>query len=280
MASPWATGPCFPWGWLTTNWDPDKVYKAGSGPAYSVPDKQSSTDPQIGLFHDLSPTARLYASIARKTRLPTLKDRYSQRLGNYVENPDLAPEEATNHEVGYQGQPWPGAQAEAALFLNDIEDKIQSVNLNGAASCGPANPCQMRNVGEARVKGIELSLKTPLGTQWEVGGGATWMDLKNLSDPNVKLTGMPETKLTLHALWRPGKAVDLIAFAEHNGGRWASNTVKLKGFTTINLKAVWRPSKNLSTELGVNNATDENHELDYGFPAAGRMGFANLSYTF
>lgn len=258
---------------------PDKVYKS-SGPAYSLPGKQRSTDPQVGLFHDLSPTARLYATAAQKTRLPSLKDRYSARLGNYVENPGLAAEQARNYELGYQGQPWAGAQAEAALFWNDVRDKIQSVNLSGAATCAPATPCQMQNVGKARVRGLELGMKTPVGAQWEVGGNVTWMDIENVSDPTVKLTGIPETKVILHARWRPVTAVDLIALAEHDGGRWASNTVKLSGFTTVNLKAVWRPVKNMAAEVGVNNVTDKNYELDYGFPAAGRMWFANLNYTF
>jgi len=259
---------------------PDKVYKSGPGPAYALPNKQRSTDPQIGLFHDLSPTVRLYATVAQKTRLPTLKDRYSARLGNFIPNPDLGPEQARNYEIGYQGQPWAGAQAEAALFWNDIQDKIQVVRPNPALNCSATNRCQMQNVGKARIKGIELGLKTPLGTQWEVGGNATFMDLKNVSDPKAKLTGIPETKLTLHALWRPVQAVDLIAFAEHDGGRWASNTVKLDGFTTLNLKAVWRPMKDLSVEAGVNNVTDKNYELDQGFPAAGRMWFANLNWRF
>ncbi len=258
--------------------EPEKVYSSGG--TFTLPGKQSATDPQIGLFYDLMPTARLYATVAEKTRLPTLKDRYSIRLGRYIENPNLKPEQARNYEVGYQGQPWADASAEAALFWNDVEDKIQSVNLNGAASCSTTNKCQMQNVGKARIKGVELGLKTPLGTQWEVGGNATWMDLKNVSDPTVKLTGIPETKIILHALWRPVAAVDLIAFAEHDGGRWASDTVKLDGFTTLNLKAVWRPMKNLSAEAGVNNVTDKNYELDYGFPAAGRMWFANLNYQF
>ena len=258
--------------------EPEKVYSSGG--TFTLPGKQSATDPQIGLFYDMTPTARLYATVAQKTRLPTLKDRYSIRLGRYIENPVLKPEQARNYEIGYQGQPWTGAQAEAALFWNDIDDKIQSVNLNGAASCSTTNKCQMQNVGKARINGIELGLKTALGTQWEVGGNATWMDIKNVSDPTVKLTGIPETKLTLHALWRPVAAVDLIAFAEHDGGRWASDTVKLDGFTTLNLKAVWRSMKNLSAEAGVNNVTDKNYELDYGFPAAGRMWFANLNYTF
>ncbi|MGQ9862727.1 MAG: TonB-dependent receptor plug domain-containing protein, partial [Thiobacillaceae bacterium] len=259
---------------------PDKVYKSGPGPAYTLPGKQTATDPQIGLFHDLSPTVRLYATIAEKTRLPTLKDRYSQRLGNYIENPNLKPEQARNYEVGYQGQPWAGASAEAALFWSDVEDKIQSVLLFGSKCGTPGNNCQMQNVGKARIKGIELGLKTPLGTQWEVGGNATFMDLKNVSDPTVKLTNIPETKLNLHALWRPVAAVDLIAFAEHDGGRWASDTVKLSGFTTLNLKAVWRPMQRMAAEVGVNNVTDKNYELDQGFPAAGRMWFANLNYSF
>lgn len=258
---------------------PDKVYNASS--AYTLPGKQTANDPQIGLFHDLNQTTRLYATVAQKTRLPSLKDRYSARLGNFIANPDLQPETAVNYELGWQGTPWDGAQAEAALFWNDIDNMIQEVFIvAGSTSCNqaPGPRCQMQNIGKARMKGIELGLKTPLGTQWEVGGNATFMDLKNVSDPTVPLRGIPETKLTLHALWRPVATVDLTAFAEHDGYRWAF--VKIPGYTTLNLKAAWRPTKDLAVELGVNNATDEDYELNTGFPAAGRMWFANASMKF
>ncbi len=258
--------------------DPDKVYKSSAGPVYSLPGKQTANDPQIGLFHDLTPTVRLYATIADKTRLPTLKDRYSARLGSYIENPDLKPESARNYEIGYQGQPWAGAAAEAALFYSDVEDKIQSVNLNGAASCSTTNKCRMRNIGEARIQGVEFGLKTPLGPRWEIGGNATWMDLKNISDSSVKLTGIPETKVIVHALWRPIGSVDVVALAEHDGSRWTNNTTEISGFTKLNLKVAWRPLKNLSVEAGVNNVTDKHYELEWGFPTPGRMWFANLAY--
>lgn len=256
---------------------PEKVFSSGG--SFTLPDSQSTTDAQIGLFHDLNLDARLYATVAQKTRLPTLKDRYSIRLGRYIENPGIRPEEAVNYEIGYQGRLWGKAQAEAALFWNDIKDKIQSVNLNGAADCSNVNQCQMQNVGKARIKGVELGLKMPLGTQWEIGGNATWMDVKNISDPTVRLTGIPKTKILLHALWRPVASVNLVAFAERNGSRWGSNTVKLNGFTTLNLKAVWHLQA-LAAEIGVNNATDKNYELNDGFPTPGRMWFANLSYRF
>lgn len=258
--------------------EPEKVFSSGG--SFTLPRRQRATDAQIGLFYDLTPTARLYATVAEKTRLPTLKDRYSIRLGRFIENPDLEAEQARNYEIGYQGQPWAGAQADAAIFWSDIEDKIQSVNLNGAASCSAANQCQMQNVGKARIKGIELGLKTPLGARWEIGGNATWMDVENVSDPATRLTNIPETKIILHALWRAAAAVDMIAFAEHDSGRWASDTVKLDGFTTLNLKMVWRPMKDLSAELRVNNVTDRNYELEAGFPAPGRMWFASLDYRF
>jgi iron complex outermembrane receptor protein len=79
-------------------------------------------------------------------------------------------------------------------------------------------------------------------------------------------------------LWRPLASVDLIALAEHDGSRWANNTVKLSGYSTLNLKTVWRATKSLSAEIGVNNLADKNYELDYGFPNPGRMWFATLNY--
>lgn len=257
---------------------PAKVFSSGG--SFTLPDRQSATDAQIGLFHDLSPSARLYATVAQKTRLPTLKDRYSIRLGRYIENPGLDAERSQNYEIGYQGQPWAGARAEAALFWNDIKDKIQSVNLKGASTCTDIDQCQMRNVGKVRVKGVELGLKTSLGPSWEIGGNLTLMDVKNISDPSVRLTGISERKLVVHALWRAAPALDVIAFAEHDGRRWASDTVELGGFTTLNLKLDWRPMKDLSIGLRVDNLTDRNYELDDGFPAAGRMWFANVNYRF
>ncbi len=256
----------------------DKVYKTGWN--FTKPDKESANDPQIGLFHDLTPATRLYATIAQKTRLPILKDRYSLRFGRFIENPKLGKEKAVNYEIGYQGTPWAGARAEAAVFYNDIEDKIQSVNLNGAADCTVANKCQMQNVGEVRVRGLEVSLQTPLNSRLDVGGNFTRMDLDNRSDSSVRITSIPETKLILHAVWRPVEQVKLIAFMEQNGGRWASNTVKLDRFTIFNLKGVWEAREGLFAEVGVNNLSDRNYELDFGFPSPGRMWYTNLSYVF
>ena len=96
---------------------PERVFSTSS--AYALPPASSATNLQAGLFHEPAPNSRYYVTAARKTRLPTLKDRYSQRLGNYVENPELGPERSLNLEAGYQGRPLAalGAGARARRWL-------------------------------------------------------------------------------------------------------------------------------------------------------------------
>ena len=251
---------------------PDSVFSLGN--PYSLPKDQTADDAQAGLYFDWSENARVYATIARKSRLPTLKDRYSQRLGTYIENPDLQPEESLNYEIGYQGTPWAGATAEAALFYSDIKDKIQSVaNVSGILS-------QMQNVGEVRSTGIELGLSNEFTGWLAVGANYTWIDLDNRSNPSRKLTDVPAHKLTAQVLAHPTVNWDLIAFAEYNSSRWASDTVELDGFTTLNLKAAFKPSDGTVLEAGVTNVADKDYELAEGFPSPGRTWLVRADYFF
>ena len=261
---------------------PDSVFNVGPI-AYGLPDKSTAANWQTGLFHDLNLTNRLYATLARKTRLPTLKDRYSQRLGNYIENPNLGPERSSNLEFGYQGQPlaaMPSMKVEAAVFQSRIDDKIQPVFVSGGASCGPATPCQMRNVGQARVRGLEMGARGTVLPWLDLGGNLTVLSQKNLSMSDVRLVGVPDRKLFAYAVARPAAGVSLQASVEQNSKRWVSDTAALSGFSTLGLKASWSPMAALTLEAGIDNVTDRNFQLDDGFPAAGRSWFANLRYVF
>ncbi len=257
---------------------PDSVFSIGS--AYALPGTTRATNAQAGLFYALSATDRLYTTLARKTRLPTLKDRYSQRLGNYVENPALGAETSVNLELGYQGRPLSNLAVEAAVFRSRVDDKIQSVFVGSGSSCGPATPCQMRNVGEARITGLELGLRGTPAPWLELGGNFTLLDQKNVSDPDIRLVGVPDRKLFAYAVLKPRDELALQATVEYNDHRAVSNTVDIGGFTIIGLKASWRPLARLTLEGGVENLTDRNYQLDDGFPAAGRTWYTNLRYEF
>ncbi len=263
---------------------PDQIYKSDVTPALTLPGKKTANDMQAGLFYDLSAAARLYTTVSKKTRLPSLGDRYNSAFGRYVENPNLQPEKSINYEVGYQGSPWQATKAEAALFYSNVKDKIQSWYPNPNLPCtAGSNVCQTRNVGEVRYAGIELGLRSSVLAQLELGGNFTLTNLKNVSNPTTRLTDVPRRKATLHALYRPIGSVDLIAFVENNSSRWVSDTVELGAYTTLNLKAAYRPMRpmnDLTVEVGVNNANDKNYALANGYPQPGRMWFANGSYKF
>lgn len=257
---------------------PQTVYKVGA--PFTLPQAQSATDGQAGIFYDVSSDARIYASLSQKSRLPTLKDRYSGRFATYLENTTLQAESSLNYEVGYQGTPWQGAKTEAAIFYSDITNKIQTAYQPGSTTCTVISKCQMQNIGKVHSSGVELGLRSPVTPWLELGGNFTLTSLKNISDPATKLTGVPRQKLTVHALVHPSDAVDLIAFAESNSSRWASNTVELAGFTTLNLKVVYRFANNISSEVGINNLSDKNYSLADGYPNAGRTWFANAAWKF
>lgn len=250
---------------------PETVYSAGN--AYTLSDTKDATNAQAGLFYNWSDSARLYATVARKSRLPTLKDRYSQRLGAYVENPDLQPEESTNYEIGYQGFTGESIRTEAAVFYSDIDDKIQSVaNVSG-------NLSQMQNIGKVRISGLELAMHDQLTTRLAVGFAYTLIDGDNRST-TTRLTDVPRQKLTLDAQFQPANNIDLIAFLESNSSRWVSDTTRLSGFATTSLKAVWRATPRLSAEAGASNVFDTDYALADGFPSAGRIWFAGTNYQF
>lgn len=250
---------------------PETVYSAGN--AYTLPDRKAASNAQAGFFYSWSESARLYTTVARKSRLPTLKDRYSQRLGTYIENPQLQPETSLNYEIGYQGFAGKSVRTEAAVFCSDIDDKIQAVaNVSG-------NLSQIQNIGKVRVSGLELAIHDQLSTRLAVGFAYTLIERDNRSTAN-RLTDVPHQKLTLDAQFQPANDLDLIAFLEANSSRWVSDTVKLPGFATLSLKAVWRATQQLSVEAGATNMLEKDYALAEGFPSAGRAWFTDASYHF
>lgn len=256
----------------------EKVYKSGA--ALTKPASMSTTNGQAGLYYDYRENIRFYATVAQKTRLPTLKDRFSLRFTTYIENPGLQQEESMNYEIGYQGSPWRGAHAEAAIFHSRIDDRIQTVYRPGTTTCTAANRCQMQNVGEVHSTGVELGLRSPVNNWLELGGNITWIEMKNVSNPTIRLTDIPHRKTSAFAIVRPLEQVEIVGFVESESNRWASNTTRTGRHTTVNLKAAYHPNKVISIEAGVANLTDKNYALASGFPNPGRTWFANASYQF
>jgi iron complex outermembrane receptor protein len=238
------------------------------------------------LTHTIGDT-EIYGSMARKSRFPTIKDRYSFKLGSALYNPALEPETANNWEVGIKSKPWQGAVAQVAVFHSRIEDAIQSVVVAAANQCAsgptPNVTCnQMQNVGTARHEGLELSLEQQWG-QWAAGVNYTYMDRENVTNPAIPLTDTPRHKLFAHLGWKPVETWEFEGTVDSEDGRtvtYGNGYTHLGGFTLLGAKALWKPRKDLSLEIGVANLMDQNYELQDGYPMPGRTYFANMKYSF
>ncbi|MEW9898410.1 TonB-dependent receptor [Chitinivorax sp. PXF-14] len=239
---------------------------------YQLPSAKSLNNAQLGLYQDIA-AGRVYASIAGKSRLPTLKDRYSLRMGSTIENPDLQPERSRNYEIGFQGEPWANGSVDAAVFYSDIRDLIQMVS-NVQPGRG-----QMQNVGHVVARGLELGLRQRVGQDTTLGGSYTLLSRDNRSSSD-RLTGTPRNKLTGYADWGFLPGWHAVWFTQYESSRWSSNTVELGSYATSDLKLAWSPIKAVTVEAGASNLFDRNYQLVDGYPSPGRGWFVNGQYRF
>ncbi|OPY61779.1 MAG: Ferric enterobactin receptor precursor [Syntrophorhabdaceae bacterium PtaU1.Bin034] len=245
--------------------------------------QKSSTDawnPQAGLFYSLTDTAKVNASVSRKTRFPTIKDKYSYRLGTAIPNEDLKPEEAWNYEIGYQDVFFKRLALKTAVFYRDIKDFILQATVPDPSNPGKTT-LQNQNIGHVEQYGFEIELTAPITTNFEAGGNYTYLDNNNRTNPD-KLTDVPEHKFFIYAKYSPIKKLSILGDLEYDSKRWSStNGVQVaKGFTVVNAKAMYEITKGLQIEAGVQNLFDKNYEISEGFPMPGRTYFSNLTYRF
>jgi iron complex outermembrane receptor protein len=235
----------------------------------------SATNGQAGLSYQLIGGDALHASVARKSRFPTIKDRYSYKMGKALPNPDLKTERAVHYEIGYDGKLAQAWRVEANLFHSDISNLIQSATL--VSKCGASACTQSQNVGEASADGFELGLRgTP--ADWDVVANYTYLKRVNRSSADV-LTDTPRQKLFASALWRAGHGVDVSASAEAYTRRYSSSdgSQVAPGFMVVNLKAGYLLSNGTRLEAGARNLFDRLYEYVEGYPEAGRTYFVQFN---
>ena len=238
-------------------------------------------NPQIGFFYKLTDTDTVHASIAEKSRLPSIKDKFSYKFGTALPNPDLRPEKSVNYEVGYKGVFVNKLTAEANIFYDDISDFILFKTIPD-----PSNPAktlnQNQNIGDINQYGVELALSGQLLACLKGGVSYTYIQYDKKSSTD-KLLDIPNDKVFAYLQYlTPIKGLSLLGSVEYNTDRYSSTDgVRVAGgYTLINSKAMYEIYQGLTVEVGINNLTDENYALEEGYPLAGRTYFTNLTYHF
>ena len=240
----------------------------------------SGFNPQLGLFYLPSEACTLHASIARKTRLPSIKDRYSYRLGTAIPNPDLDPERSVNYEIGVDDRHLENLRLKSTVFYNDVSDYIQLTTIPEPDNPG-ATTTQNRNIGEVNLYGLELELSGYLLTSLEIGCNYTYTYAENKTDAS-ELINIPEHKVVAYLRYTLLDNLSALVDAEYDSKRYSSTDGDqvAQGFTVANAKLSYALGHGIITEAGVKNIFDRDYELQEGYPEAGRTLFANLRYTF
>ena len=229
-----------------------------------------------------------YATVSSKSRFPSLKDRYSFRMGRALPNPDLKSERAHHFELGWKGQPWNGAQADAAVFYSRLSNEIQTVMVpeptrNACRRSSVRGYCnQTQNVGRTRHAGLELGLRQQIGEHWTLGAGYGYLHRKDLRG-DTPMLDTPVHKLNAFAEYRPVERIGLTAGVRAESGRkssYGSSYRKLGGYAVYDTKAAWNIRDGLTFEAGINNIGNKNYELSDGYPMPGRTWFTNVRYAF
>lgn len=228
---------------------------------------------QIGLFYQFNNENKLGATVSQKTRFATIKDRYSYRMGTAIPNPDLKPEKAVNYELNYTANLFGKVTFQTAVFYSSLSDAILSVsNVEPGKS-------QMQNFGEAEYKGIEAQLHYAVLDNLSLNFNYTYLERKNITNPTIHFTDVPNTKVMGTLEYSPIKILRLIANSEFNSPRFSTSYgARVSDYTLLNLYGSGKITNNFSLDAGINNIFDKNYSIVEGYPEEGRNFFVTLRF--
>lgn len=256
-----------------------QVYNSGSGRFSPIETNLSTANNAqlVGTYH-LESGPSVFAGVSRKTRFPTIKERFSGGLGSAVPNPGLKPESALHFEVGAEqhGSNW---NARLSLFQSRLRDAIQTVPLAPTACSAP--PCtELQNIGKQRNRGVELT-----GGYWPVDrlrleGEVDWVQIDFLGSSTLKPIGAPENKYRLSGDWNFLRPLHLRVDAQHESSRYsnAGGTRVAGAFTLANVFVRYEPIRSFGIEVGVRNATNALYAYEEGFFEPGRTWLAQADF--
>jgi iron complex outermembrane receptor protein len=255
------------------------VYTSGRFSPVAV-DKSTASNAQLVGTWRVMEGGSIVAGASRKTRFPTLKERFSGGFGSVVPNPGLEPETARHYELGYE-QRSDNWGAKVSLFQSRLKDAIESINVAPTSCASP--PCtQQRNIGRQRNRGFELSVDySPLETL-SLEAQLSRLDRDNLSNPAVATTGTPEERYRVAADWQflPEWRVRADWQKETRRISNSTGTRVADGFSVLNTFVRFAPDENWGVELGGRNLANKLYAYEEGFYEAGRSWLLQIDWKY
>jgi len=243
----------------------DKHSKAGS-----------KTTGQIAAGYDLSSKTTAYASYGTAFKAPNINELYYPGFGatnSYAGNLNLKPETSETFEVGIKTKISQNQRLEASIFKTDVKNLISFVGENNQAV----------NNDKVELKGLEIGYGANLG-KLDLGLNVSLLRTKNVAT-GERLIRRPNSKVTLNLAYainnrtRIGMDASIVSSRDDlNFNAFPAERVKLASYSLLNLSLNQKVTKRTSVGLRLENITDEDYELAYGFNTPKRSAYLTLSY--
>jgi len=226
------------------------------------------TTGSVALGYRFNPALRAYASWGSAFKAPSFNQLYYPGYGN----PDLESEQSRSLEAGLRGRAgvlhW-----KVAAYRTDIDNLIQPVEVQTV----PYPVYAPRNIGKARITGLELSMKG----HWQRWQMSTSVGFKNPEDRNTGNQLPRRAKQTLdasvtRALGRWALGADVSA----RGKRYddGANTTKLDPYAVLDLRATRHIARAWRVDFKIANATDTHYQLVNTYNTDGRNYQVSLTW--
>ena len=280
-----------------TSLEPEKVWEDTDrwGLELGTGKNREAWDGQGGLFFDITENHQVYGTIAKKTRMPSMRERYRLTAsggGNdpidysRLPNPNLRPEEAMHYEIGYRGTIQNKIKLGASLFHSEVKDLIADATTTSPYT--GENVSQHQNVNKASFRGIEVTLDTVVNEYLSLGATYSYLEWKirdrgDISDDTTfKLTDLPRVKANAYAVITPIEGLSLIPRMEYRSESYYTSNSKNtnKEFALAHFKAMYDITENFTLEAGVDNVFDAHYEYEEGYSMPGRTYYTGLSVKF
>ena len=241
---------------------------------------------RLAFVHWASEQVTLRGNLGRYGRLPSMIERYGN-TGQLLGNPNLVPETATNADVGAnwtRGGERLRLSLDGAVFAAWARDLI-NLRLDEIHMLRP------RNVGRARILGLETSATIDWRRRFRFFGQATFTDARDLEDasgshgkqlehrPRLRTYARPELRdLPLVGRWRWGLYADL----DVTSGNYldSANLVEVNRRVLFGAGGqISAPHRGLRLVASAYNLAN-NPILDFtGYPLPGRSVFLTLQWS-
>jgi outer membrane cobalamin receptor len=243
--------------------------------------RRSDYTPQFGFRFLASSFLTVKGNWGRYVRLPTFVELFGN-TGSVTGSAILKPEEALNRDIGVVLSHGGLGRFHQLFFeMVYLDNKVENLILFFPNSQFTSKP---RNIGAARIRGVEMSMSSFVGDRLRVAGNYTYLDSRDTSP----ITYYNGNELPARPKHDVGAFVDVFlkkwkfSYELHHIGANYLNPANHKSVPARdihNISAQWRPFANgVSLSAEARNISDNQISDVNGFPLPGRSMFITLGY--